>query len=425
MRFGAVPFIFGRKPILTSDPHFAPCDRRSGSFHRRFTPRNRRLPPRNRRLTSLNRRFTPLNRRLTSLNRRFAPRNGHLTPFNRHFGPFNGHFTPFNGHLTPFNRHFGPLNGHFTPFNGRFDLLHRHSGPGHGNSGCIRQRALPARLAKIALPAPARTPQLTHWVNYECFAQIHPSCLLLDPQTSDATMINEFANRQNMHLTVLSLLDDATYQPIWQNQPPLAFTRKAADFRAKVSEISDILRTQQAETTGRAEQKDREEDELETIAHSTGQALADYFLDHNREGDAAEIDLSRSAWTRLRDAALLAKAKLLQQKLDAALAADAAGLADYGLTATDSLALAKETADYEAIIAAPATAISIRRAHTRALRPTFREAGDMLKSLDRLVTRFAKEPDGPRFIDAWTAARVIRDLGSRSGDGGPTPTPAG
>ena len=239
-------------------------------------------------------------------------------------------------------------------------------------------------------------------------------------------MKDEFANRQNMHLTVLALLDDAAYQPVWQNQSPAAFTSKAAQFRAKVEEISAIIRTQQADTTGRAEQKEREEDELETIAHSLGQALADYFLDNNREADAAEIDLSRSAWDRLRDPALLAKAKLLKQKLDAALATDAAALADYGLTPADPAALAKETADYEAIIAAPATAISVRRAHTRALRPSFRDAADILKSLDRLVRRFSSAPNGPRFIDAWTAARVIRDLGSHvTPPQEPTPPPAG
>ena len=238
-------------------------------------------------------------------------------------------------------------------------------------------------------------------------------------------MKDEFANRQNMHLTVLALLDDPTYQPVWQNQPPIVFTRKAADFRAKVDEISAVIRTQMADLTGRAEQKAREEDELETLAHSLGQALADYFLDNNREGDAAEIDLPPSAWARLRDPALLAKAKLLQQKLNAALATDAATLLEYGLTPADSAALAKETADYEQIIAAPAIGISIRRAHTQALRPTFREAADILDSLDRLILRFSSRPDGPRFLDAWTAARVIRDLGSRSSEPNVPPPPAG
>jgi hypothetical protein len=237
-------------------------------------------------------------------------------------------------------------------------------------------------------------------------------------------MKNEFANRQNMHLTVLALLDDATYQTVWQNQPPLAFTRKATEFRTKVQEISGIIATQQANITGHAQQKEREEDELETIAHSLGQALADYFLDNNREADAAEIDLSRSAWAGLRDAALLAKAGLLRQKLDAALAANPAALAEYGLTPADSAALAKETEDFAQIIAAPAASISARRAHTLALRPTFREANALLESLDRLILRFATRPNGPRFLETWTAARVIRDLGTRSTPASDTPPPA-
>ena len=236
-------------------------------------------------------------------------------------------------------------------------------------------------------------------------------------------MINEFANRQNMHRTTLALLDEETYELIWKNQRPLTFTRKVGEFRAKVAEITAVIATQQAEISGHTEDKDREEDELETIAHSIGQALADYFLDRNREGDAAEIDLSLYAWSRLTDTALLAKAKLLQKKLDAALEADTTALDEYGITPQDSVDLDKETTDYARVIAAPATATSIRRAHTQALRPTFREAADLLKSLDRLILRFAKHPNGPLFIDAYTAARVIRDLGSRSTTEKDTPTP--
>jgi hypothetical protein len=41
------------------------------------------------------------------------------------------------------------------------------------------------------------------------------------------------------------------------------------------------------------------------------------------------------------------------------------------------------------------------------------------------VTRFSSRPNGLRFIDAWTAARVIRDLGTRSPEDAPTPPPAG
>ena len=59
------------------------------------------------------------------------------------------------------------------------------------------------------------------------------------------------------------------------------------------------------------------------------------------------------------------------------------------------------------------------------LRPGFREVGTLLRKMDRLVLRFRKTPAGTRFADAWTAARIIRDLATTSAVGGtPEPVPA-
>ena len=108
---------------------------------------------------------------------------------------------------------------------------------------------------------------------------------------------------------------------------------------------------------------------------------------------------------------LIAKAKLLHGKLTAALASSSSSLADYGLDATDATLLAKETEDYEKLVATPAAAISGRKALTQALRPAFREVSELLTKMDRLVLRFRKTEPGARFVAAWKAARIIRDLG--------------
>jgi hypothetical protein len=157
------------------------------------------------------------------------------------------------------------------------------------------------------------------------------------------------------------------------------------------------------------------------LSGQTGQAaLVDWFEDEGKEAEAATIDLSLSTWQGLRDAELLAKAKLLHQKLSAALATDATALADYGLDAADATLLAKETTDYETIIANPAAAISGRKALTAALRPKFREVARLLTKMDRIVLRFRKTEAGANFAAAWKNARLIRDLGMA----GPTePTP--
>ena len=111
------------------------------------------------------------------------------------------------------------------------------------------------------------------------------------------------------------------------------------------------------------------------------------------------------------DVELVAKAKLLHVKLTAALATDAAALVEYGLAAADATLLAKETADFEKLIAAPVAAISGRKALTKALRPSFREVSELLGKMDRLVLRQSATEPGVRFAEAWKAVRQVRDLG--------------
>jgi hypothetical protein len=43
--------------------------------------------------------------------------------------------------------------------------------------------------------------------------------------------------------------------------------------------------------------------------------------------------------------------------------------------------------------------------------PRFAEIGQLLKKMDRLVLRFRRTEPGAAFAGAWTASRIIRDLG--------------
>lgn len=233
-------------------------------------------------------------------------------------------------------------------------------------------------------------------------------------------MKNEFANRQNMHLSIVALLGNPAHQPAWKDQQPKVFTTRAAALPPMVTALTDLISAQQAAVSGYAADKEREEQELEDAAHEISEALADWFEDQGREADAAKVSLSLSGWQGLRDVALIARAKLLHTSLTAALAENAAALADYGLTAADATLLAKETADYEAIVANPAAAISARKALTAALRPRFREVGELLAKMDRLVLRFRNNEPGKAFADTWQATRIIRDLGEAAP---PAPAP--
>ena len=224
-------------------------------------------------------------------------------------------------------------------------------------------------------------------------------------------MKNEFANRHNMHLAIVSLLADASYQPAWKNQAPVAFTARATALVPLVNALTELIAGQQAVITGYAADKAREEQELETAAHEISEALADWYEEKGRLADADRVSLSLSGWQTLRDVELIARAKSLLQSLTAALAENAASLAEHGLTPADATLLAKESADFETIVANPAAAISGRKALTSALRPRFREVGALLAKMDRLVLRFRSTDAGKRFADTWQATRIIRDLG--------------
>lgn len=234
-------------------------------------------------------------------------------------------------------------------------------------------------------------------------------------------MKNEFSNRQSMHEAVLAYLAPPASRAIWDGKPPIVFTQKAAELKTLVVELGKFIRDQEAIIKGFAEEKAREENDVEVISHEIGSVLAGYYLDRNREPDARAVDHSPTEWLHMRDASLVEQARLVHQKLVAALADDVDGLAAYGLDANDAANLLREIDEYAAVIASPAAAIANRRALTSLLRPRFREVSRVLQSMDRLVLRFRSSPGGVRFVEGWEAARVIRDLGYRSADTPPTP----
>ena len=106
-------------------------------------------------------------------------------------------------------------------------------------------------------------------------------------------MINEFSNRQNMHLTVGTLLADPAHQPVWKGKAPVIFSTRAAALGPMVTSLTDLIAAQQAATTGFAADKAREEEELETIAHEISEALADWFEDQGKQAEATAMAIQQ------------------------------------------------------------------------------------------------------------------------------------
>jgi hypothetical protein len=236
-------------------------------------------------------------------------------------------------------------------------------------------------------------------------------------------MNDQFLDRLAMHRTVLETLNKPEHKAVWQAAPPPIFGTKVATLQTKVGKLAELVTKHQTELTGIAEQKLIEEKELEDAAHEIGSSLAAYFEDQNQLDKAAEVELSRSGWRKLRDEQLLARAKTVSQRLGEELAGNGATLAPYALAAADKTALEKEIADYEKIIRSPQTAISGRRAITLSLRPHFREVSELLSSLDKLVLRFGNTEAGQAFVSAFQSARIVRESGGNPGPETTPPTP--
>ena len=244
-------------------------------------------------------------------------------------------------------------------------------------------------------------------------------------------MQDEFINRLGAFKRSLGVLDKPEHKKLWEDKPPVIFTVKTGESRIMTGALGDAQKQQETGIGGPTEEKDREETELEDTASVLGQAMGLYHKDHGQETEAGEVDLTLTEWRKLRDQQLLAKSQLLIDRAAALASGDTAEeAAKYGITPAAVAALTKERKDYDEIVNAPDVAIAIRKALTRGLRPAFNATEAKFAELDRLILQFRTTPEGRAFVEAWKAARIVKDSGGGGGkeagapaDGTPSATP--
>ena len=240
-------------------------------------------------------------------------------------------------------------------------------------------------------------------------------------------MKNEFINRLEAFDSTLKILDSEIHKSTWFNKDPLVFTDKVAAARTEVKKCHDIVQNQGADITGQRDRKEREALEAIAEADKVSSALYHYFTDLKREEAAAEVNILKSQWLRMRDQIFLSKARLIESKAGALTTGDeSAAAARYGITAAAVAKLKKETDEYELFITAPADAIDQRAIFTAAARPQWRAAEGYFLALDDLIVQFGETEAGKALIAAYTKAREINDRSGGGGStGGNTPPPGG
>ncbi|HVJ46678.1 MAG TPA: hypothetical protein VM511_09860 [Luteolibacter sp.] len=219
----------------------------------------------------------------------------------------------------------------------------------------------------------------------------------------------------------LTFLDDPANTPVWQGNPPIKFTQKAALAKTQLAEIDDVGGRQSLRITGAAADKDREETDLENTAHTMARAIVIFAHDSHNETLAAKYDLPFRAWSRLRDEQLLEKCR--QLKTDAAAFSNDEEAQTHGITPAAVKKLSDAIDTYERFISAPTIGISERKALTARLKTELRELKRLFDQLDGLSLQFRGTPEGDKFVRKWLATAQIIDRGHGPKEEDPKPTP--
>lgn len=229
-------------------------------------------------------------------------------------------------------------------------------------------------------------------------------------------MNNVINNRIDTFRARLAVLDTPSNTLIWDGMAPLKFSEKVTSARSLTAILAELAGRQTATTVGHAQDKRREEKELEDEAHKLGRAFVNYCKDTADIATAAKYDFQISGWRRLRDEVLLNKARLLAT--DAGLIATgstANAAAGYGITPAAIAKLTKEADDYENVITAPVNAIGERSTLTAELLPKSREIAELFDQMDDLAIQFRGSPAGDAFVATWLASGQIIDRGRGPG----------
>jgi len=224
------------------------------------------------------------------------------------------------------------------------------------------------------------------------------------------TMKDTHTNRLDAFRAVLAYLTNPVNVPLWKDQRPLRFTKRAAAAAAAVPALAKFCEEQSSILSGLAADKAREEKELEDAAYVLGKAVAECYRELGNEADAAKVDFSQSEWRAKRDADLLAAARETIKIARALLAGPHAVEAeDCGIDAHLVDETEREADEFQAALGTPRAAIASRRALTIQMRDRFNAVEAIFASMDGLVEQFRDES----FVEGYFAARSVVDAGHR------------
>ena len=217
-------------------------------------------------------------------------------------------------------------------------------------------------------------------------------------------MTDRQENKFSMYLAVRIVCN--SYGIVWSEF--VAYVKTFGDFETIISQIMETRLIQEGKTTGVAENKQKEEDEMINKTVSIASAVFAYASVIGDNELKEKINYSPSKLRKSRDTILRDRCQLVHEETSKVID----DLGDYGILAADLEELQQEIDDYAAIIALPRTAIGTRATATAQLIELFKQGDDVLNSrLDKLTEQY--KSNNPDFYISYKNARSIIDLGVR------------
>ena len=217
-------------------------------------------------------------------------------------------------------------------------------------------------------------------------------------------MTDRQENKMSMYLAVQIVCN--SFGIVWSEF--VAYVKTFGDFQAIISQIMETRLIQEGKTTGVAEDKQKEEDEMINKTISIASAVFAYASVIGDNELKEKINYSPSKLRKSRDTILRDRCQLVHEETSKVID----DLGDYGILAADLEELQQEIDDYAAIIALPRTAIGTRATATAQLIELFKQGDDVLNSrLDKLTEQY--KSNNPDFYISYKNARSIIDLGVR------------
>jgi hypothetical protein len=208
-----------------------------------------------------------------------------------------------------------------------------------------------------------------------------------------------------------------THNAVWVANVPYA--NAVTDFKARIVAIESEIETQGLGTDGYAIDKGQKKEEMVRQTLRIANQVFAYAEDNSLVVLREKMDVSYSDLIAPRDAVVAQKCQGIHDEANTVIAA----LGPYGVVAADLTALQGAIDRYEAVIAAPRNAVTVRKGATEAIETLIRETTTILKNrMDKLMSEF--EVSNPVFYQQYFDARIVVNTGVVTPEPAP-PVPPG